>query len=602
MNSERIERLAVTAVEDSLNLTGRLIPDIDKNDRTPSWDGEIRVYNNKSNESSELRGRVPVQVKGKLFNLNDNMNFPEKIKYSVKIHDLKNYYNDFGSIFFVVYLDDQKNLKKIYYLELLPFNLAQILKDVKQSTIKLEFFQFPEYEIEKVDIFFNFLSNKKYQANIRQTGIIEENVLKDKGMIIDYVIPCTSCSIPKAPSDLLFAQPKKYVYANTLLGKVPLHEIIDLKINSKIRQEVTSGGISFYPEASIEENKDTRTFSIGNNIKLKNNKKNNITWELKYTPSGSLSEQINDLEFLKTFRDVKKFQIGTFEIPLDIKTIFNEAISFLEKLRELEALVKEFGIENVFNIDLNNLSDQDNYKFQILVDGLIYHKPIDVEENKKDALFLEFNFASFSLLVLAINNKEGKFLINNFFKMEMQASVEYEGTDYPISKYTNLNEKHFINCININYDEIINDIQKYKMSKVFDEKIIHLILQMLSAYDKQTIKSEKLLNTALNLSKYLSDLCFDSQIREVYDLNYLQCMKRIRILTKKEKLILCDIIEKKGSILMNKVAAAILLLDFLSAKNFYNQLSKDEQKQFSSFPIANLWDKRNKEYVVKKSN
>lgn len=137
MNSEKIERLAVAAVEASLNSTSQLIPDIDKNDRTPSWDGDIRVYNDKTNKSCKLRGRVPVQVKGKLFNLDKKLNFPDIIKYDIEVVDLKNYYDGFGVIFFVVYLVPEKKLKKIYFLELLPFNLAQILKNIKQSKIRL---------------------------------------------------------------------------------------------------------------------------------------------------------------------------------------------------------------------------------------------------------------------------------------------------------------------------------------------------------------------------------------------------------------------------------------------------------------------------------
>lgn len=66
MDRKKIEELAAIAVKGSILKTDTLSQFITENDKTPSWDGFILLYNDSNKNKSSILGRVDVQVKGKL--------------------------------------------------------------------------------------------------------------------------------------------------------------------------------------------------------------------------------------------------------------------------------------------------------------------------------------------------------------------------------------------------------------------------------------------------------------------------------------------------------------------------------------------------------
>ena len=99
MDSKAIETISVNAVRNSVVMSELLDQFIPDNDKEPSWDGCVYIYGDKSKKKSSLKGRMPVQIKGKICN-----DHPKKIAYSMSTADLKNYLNDGGCILFVVYI------------------------------------------------------------------------------------------------------------------------------------------------------------------------------------------------------------------------------------------------------------------------------------------------------------------------------------------------------------------------------------------------------------------------------------------------------------------------------------------------------------------
>lgn len=109
-----IEILATSAIKTSISTADVLTPFIPEKDKEPSWNGYICIYTNK-NKSKEGLKRVPVQVKGKI---NNNLT-SESINYQIEVKDLKNYLEDGGVLFFVVYISEDglhtKYIMSIYY-------------------------------------------------------------------------------------------------------------------------------------------------------------------------------------------------------------------------------------------------------------------------------------------------------------------------------------------------------------------------------------------------------------------------------------------------------------------------------------------------------
>ena len=66
MDSKAIETISVNAVRNSVVMSELLDQFIPDNDKEPSWDGCVYIYGDKSKKKSSLKGRMPVQIKGKL--------------------------------------------------------------------------------------------------------------------------------------------------------------------------------------------------------------------------------------------------------------------------------------------------------------------------------------------------------------------------------------------------------------------------------------------------------------------------------------------------------------------------------------------------------
>lgn len=64
MDNKAIETLSVNAVKNSIVTSDFLDQFINDNDKEPSWDGAIYIYDNKSKKKSNFVGRMPVQIKG----------------------------------------------------------------------------------------------------------------------------------------------------------------------------------------------------------------------------------------------------------------------------------------------------------------------------------------------------------------------------------------------------------------------------------------------------------------------------------------------------------------------------------------------------------
>ena len=128
-DSRTIENRAVDKLSDMLERTGLVdASQVQKNDKTPSWDGYLLLYPCTPFKKSELSGKIPVQVKGK---------FVKKYSafFPLSVADLRNYFRDQGVMLFVVEFVARDSFH-IYYRALLPFDLKTILDDLTNKKTK----------------------------------------------------------------------------------------------------------------------------------------------------------------------------------------------------------------------------------------------------------------------------------------------------------------------------------------------------------------------------------------------------------------------------------------------------------------------------------
>lgn len=126
MNSIKIEMGAVLALKNVIQLNDMMKEYINDNDKEPSWDGFIYLYNSDDMKAENIKYRIPVQVKGKN---QENLLKKKRIGYPVEYKHLRNYYKDGGVFYVVVVISDDRRKTTIFYNALTTVKLNALLRN-----------------------------------------------------------------------------------------------------------------------------------------------------------------------------------------------------------------------------------------------------------------------------------------------------------------------------------------------------------------------------------------------------------------------------------------------------------------------------------------
>ena len=149
LSKKDIEELATGAVKRYFNTCNLVSPQIQENDKTPDWDGELNLYENKKDIRKNYIGSLRIQVKGK-----EVPKFKDKETFPVETVFLKNARNE-GFVFFVVeVMTDGKS--KIFYKKMAPIEIRGELASIEQQQ-KTKNIQFEPLSMDKPWLTRNFL-------------------------------------------------------------------------------------------------------------------------------------------------------------------------------------------------------------------------------------------------------------------------------------------------------------------------------------------------------------------------------------------------------------------------------------------------------------
>ena len=82
------------------------------------------------------------------------------------------------------------------------------------------------------------------------------------------------------------------------------------------------------------------------------------------------------------------------------------------------------------------------------------------------------------------------------YKIQVKAAGE-SGNKSLISYYTFFKREIILNCSNLKFSKMLDDIKRFSMSKIYADCLICLLLELLHAYDESG--RQDVLNTAINL-------------------------------------------------------------------------------------------------------
>lgn len=593
MDNKAIETFAINAVKDSIVSTEILDQFIADNDKEPSWDGFIYVYNGKNHCKDNLSGRVPVQVKGKLV---DNLS-KKKISYPVDISDLVNYRNDVGAIFFVVYLNKKNPLnRKIYYEELTPVKIVNYLKQTNgQKKKNIQLYEFPNEKELKSIIVANFLFHSKRQASFSTQGFISFDELKTSNIPYQFSIalPGDYSGQSTIAYNELYSR-GIYVYA-TIEGTKTLlpTDIIATSLSESeiVKKDIIVNEICFYNDFQRVKTLEEVTLKIGHSFSLiMKYGSTNLNAQIKLSPM--LRWRAKDLSFIISAIKAKKFYIGEVEIAMTIpqkESLVFDIITQEKLLLHYNKVIKLLDTLHIEkDINLTDLVDRQRKDFDILIKAIVFKQEVNIKIKKSPCIFdLKLSILKIRLLIVKEEQTQ-QYKIYDFFDLALNlfGSSIAGGIPSRISPYSILRSEDYLELANIDYNSILNS---YKLIANLNPEIYNLanndVLNMLLAYDNNN--NVKLLAIAKEITDWLYEASDIS--KDIILINQLQIIKREREFSKEELLSLHDLTESTIAEEDIKVGAYLLLGNKIGAEIHFSRLTLEEQNLFKKYPIYHFW-------------
>ena len=586
------EILGVTRIKELIAKSDYLVPNINENDREPSWDGDIEVYRKPgdTHRKDDLIIRVPIQVKGSC-----QSKHPNTIPFSVDVSDLENYLVAGGTIFFVVYVDKDGERKSAYYCELLPYTLKKICTEATgQATKTIHLKKFPTHKKDISNRLLNFAEDMKKQFAAISAESVSLNELMKDGKPKELSFSYTDIEPNKAdPFEYLFNN-RIYLYATFDHGvKLPVGEIKGVTMTSQLYYSpVVVGNQLVYDRYTLLRSKERTTCRIGAGITLSTSEKGGKT-NVSLTPAGGLSERIRDLEFMINAISNNGFWInGAF---VDLSTVSQEqkmAVNGVERLELLSTLKKIKRLLEILHVqselDFTKLDKKSQRDLRMLMDSVIDNKEVSLIDIGSSIGIV--TVANLKILVCAIKQESGLFMIQNFYTKTLIAKltmVDGEEVDVPIG--ITLKREALQKIDNVDFDEIINELNGFEKTPGMLGFTVAFLLEIIHAYDLQSEESKRknLRNGATKIIDWLKENDKNTPM-EVHLLNELQLAKRERDLTDIEMNRLHEIIEETEHEDI-KVGAYLLLNDQLSAKRHFDKMEPELKESFACYPICHFW-------------
>ena len=583
-----IESAAVSAVKDAISMTDYLEEYIEEKDRGPSWDGHINVYSQAGNTHAKgkLVGQVPVQVKGKL--IKDQSK--EEVKYLVEADDLRNYRRVGGTLFFVVYIDNDNN-KRIYYSALLPYAINKILKGdaATKKKISVTFQAFPKEKNEIVNLLMNFARDMGRQDLLKNGEYSLEEAKKDFDIAkLNYNFTYTGIGYNRSnPAEYLLKH-DTYLYATNEAGNINIvvnHIAHAELVIETIMQSIGTGGKEYYSSYGVEHSRNGKEILIGKSFRIKIGEN---SMNIKYTLSGNLSERIRDVEFMLAIIDNHEIVING--VPLTISPTEEELKSFhleesrkkLEYLKIVKNVLDSLGVKK--ELTFEKFGDKDEAYVRMLVRAFAYKQTIHFNSEIGNPIG-PIEIGNLRIVLQFRPVEPLGYEVCDFFKTELDVSAQNEnGEMVPTSQYTILMAEDYKTIDNIDFERIVSDFEKFD-NRVHITRVNLNVLEMLKAYDQD--QNCIPLEIPERLEQWLIEIDNDSS--DLYKLNLFQCYLR------KRKLMLCEKQELYQMLITWKddpkmMAGICILLDEREEfRKHFEALSEVERAEFVDYPIYRLY-------------
>ena len=591
-----LEKIATSAVITELAKTERLSSFINSGDKEPCWDGNIYIHEDKSRTKKNIK-KIATQVKGKSVTANKVKN---TINYSISYDDLYAYMMNGGTMFFVVYIDENTgDTLQIYYTSLLPIKIKQLLKSNKKSySVKCK--KLPTDKIQKTELFMNFYANAQKQASFAGKDIPTIDELAQKNVLESLSIHYTgfvNYDMYNAFPKLIDGKPLT-IYANIKGGSAPIpveyyENVSQVTMCNKNELPVSVNGTPFYAEYQVITKAESIELRIGSSVRIifSDTNKRGLPVEItiKVCIKGTLQEQIIAIEFVSAMIEHGSFCIGEYEIPskfpqeeLDRINV-NEFPEILNGYKRAKEVLDSMNVKKDLNI--SDCTDKDIENLNLLIGTIGEHK-LARENPDAPTQLRKITIANLTLAIVYIENKNGGYNVWDYFGQYFCVTAKDNFEERRTSQFSTMLAYDFLQFDNLNLDTIINDYKKIEPNDYLLFCGNTTMLEMLKAYDKKP--SVELLNAAKQMLTWLMEHP-EYTTEDINMLNKMQISRRERKLTFNEKSNLYNIISNTTEVFV-KIGAFLLLDEQEEATSLLETLDPKQLDMFKELPIYKFYN------------
>ena len=580
-NNRQIETLGVSYLATFINRNKLLQTYFDNNDKTPAWDGEIHVLKNASEKKSEIFGRVPVQIKATKRKNNSMKSFP------VDMRDLELYSKNGGVVLFVVWLDENSNLRDIFYKSLPPFSIKKLIKISKlknkpanYKTLSVQIHKLDEQKIYPMLV--DFVTNSQKQHSfINIDGMSIENIPNNKEIKLYFYGQGHEgiFNYQKEHDLFLYLRDPETDIEIPLENSIEIVETFEatdliIEIGDYIFDDVER---HYFPDGGVQLH-----FGEGFKISFNNGK---AQPKFNYSRPNMLSDAIKCTQALKELGNIGFFTLNGTSIELDERSLSDihslDLDSHIKELLKISNFMKKMGIKK--ELDLSLFNEQSQRNLNILNSGLVLKKKVTL--NYEESKLFNLKIANIHISTLYAFH-EG----NNGTMIDIFTETPWcrRGEDEDISLFEVFRPEDWLTIDNCNFDSVIASYQRLVDYSVENVSADDTIIKIVAAADmtEEVSKKEELLTWAQRLSDWNLNHLKGNSISIIND---LQIKSRNRELDNTE-------MESLTKILLNNqdndeicFGVSVLLKSKPQADLFWTKLDKETKERYQDYPIYNLY-------------
>lgn len=594
VETKKVEKAAVLAVKNLIQAVPTVDDKLDEDDKNILLDGSLELYCSPDMRIPNFIGKIDVQVKGTTKKL--HVNKRGFVKFPIAVENLRRFNDVFhGILFFCVLVHPkQYTARKVYYAQLLPYDINMLLKeaDPDKKSISARFRPFPTEPKEITRLLMAFHKNREVQlkAEVSACGFFDEHMTLPPGI---KTIKFSTQLFPDEPVTTLNSfRDGPYIYGESENGKLTvigkMGDVVSFAVGKTAT--VSSGDFSMETTLMMGESEDGDFLEFeGVRVYMSEDAS-----RIDYTVSGGARKRYNTVRFIQELA-----KCGT--ISVNGKVIARGNCSGLDNEQEqrLRESVAVYGpiVETMNELhitvdwDLDKLSEREWNDLRLMHRLLVERRPYTGKGISSP--LVHFDIQGGRVYSIARRRDDGFYDFLSLFSNKVyfvfgEPNETNDSSEYssgPVGAIAALDEEGYRTIVNLDVMQIEKSFDRCPITPRNQGPLNQKLLEMLAAYDMGSMQPDALLAVAAMLARKLHEA---DKASDTSFLNLAQTLKRKRELSETEKDRLRDIAIDNDARHM-KAAAYALLEDKVMAESCLSRCTDAERKQIEDYPIVRFF-------------